>query len=58
MNYILNYKSGEKWTDWEVDTMKKLIEYKVPQRVIGSILGRSRKAVERKVYRMRRSNNV
>jgi len=58
MKYILNYKSGTKWTDWEIDTMKKLMEYHVPQRVIGSIIGRSRKAVERKVYHLRRSNNV
>jgi len=54
----INFRSHQRWTNWEVQTLKILSQYNVPQRVIGQILGRSRKAVERKKYYLNKNIGV
>jgi len=51
----INYRSHKRWSDWDTETLKLLSEYEVPQRVIGYIVGRSRKSVERKKYHLKKS---
>ena len=41
-------RQGEKWSDWEVGTLNILSGCKVPQKIIGSVLMRTQKSIERK----------
>ena len=52
----LNMRQREKWTYKEIYTLNILSQYKVPQRVIGKILLRSRKAIERKKRHLKEMN--
>lgn len=56
MNICL--RQGERWNDWEVSTLDILSEYRVPQRIIGKILLRTKKAIERKKYHLKKSREL
>ena len=51
-------RQGERWNDWEVSTLDTLSAYYIPQHVIGRILLRTRKAIERKKYHLKESREI